>query len=350
MRVVISCAVMVLLVQSAPAQAPITTDEMCESLEKDLADLDGKLVRFRMSYASETGLPEPPIETLDAGKVNLMFDCRSIMKDAGKKYRVEQTYVKAAGEVAEFVGRTDIDTWDGAQARTGTFTADDRGLAGAIDAAPGMNAYMEGHLTWQGWWVLQHKKGWTFTDLLRSVRCEGPKLLVDGTTEWIYHYEESPLMEASIIAHRIDGRPRLRKVEVRGHSEKDGQKKLAVSATTIWDNDWTQGLARSAKTLWRHFREKAEDEFWQLCRLELVSIEPAPLGEHTFRLAFKPGMSIADTRYRIGYTLGDTKLNLDGRLVRTAKPMEGDVGDNLEQWVREGEFEDTSESQANDEP
>jgi len=82
------------------------------------------------------------------------------------------------------------------------------------------------------------------------------------------------------------------------------------------------------------------DSIWGATDMRMIEvgpkIEPTP---EMFDLTFEDGTAIHDERYRITYTLGGTRLMIDGRPFITTEPLTGEVGENLEYWLTKGEFE-----------
>ena len=115
---------------------------------------------------------------------------------------------------------------------------------------------------------------------------------------------------------------------------------------TLYDKGET--LANSAIITTHHFADDPSDQLWGYTEIKLDHVERAPLPDNHFRANFDPTSSIVDSRYSIAYTLGKSMLNLDGRILSTAQPLRGEVGENLSSWIKNGEFVAELENQDSD--
>jgi len=82
------------------------------------------------------------------------------------------------------------------------------------------------------------------------------------------------------------------------------------------------------------------ESIWAAVVMVLTDVTAVEILPDTFSMHFPNNAAIYDERYRIGYRLGTTRINMDGRPFTTSAVLEGDVGDDLERYVRTGYFDD----------
>ena len=107
-------------------------------------------------------------------------------------------------------------------------------------------------------------------------------------------------------------------------------------------------LASSAIITTHHLEDDPSKQLWGYTEVKLDHVERTPLTDGAFRVQFDPAATISDARYRIAYTLGESMLNLDGRILSTAEPLHGEVGENLTWWLKNGAFVSDAEDQEPD--
>ncbi|MGI9015301.1 MAG: hypothetical protein ACR2GY_13790 [Phycisphaerales bacterium] len=87
------------------------------------------------------------------------------------------------------------------------------------------------------------------------------------------------------------------------------------------------------------FGEEAPEQLWNVVTLELIERADNEF-ESPYHAAIDPPFRLIDERYDIAYASGSRQINVDGRILRTNRDLTDDsVGDNLSEWVKNGEWE-----------
>ena len=322
----------------------ITTEQMREYLELRESALAPLTVRFETVEYFGRGASEPPTNA----ESSEYFVSKEIGSFAalGRRYRLEMFVEDASEPIANMIGRQVIQTFDGVEARRRLLNPnfpENRQHQGQIGDSTFKSVVTADFQSWYGWWVLQRCARLSYLDLFSRDDLEGPTLLPDGRTQWRVTMPGDDLSGVVLTARRDGERVELAEVLYQGYRNKLWGNKSDVNvaihvAFGPTDVRKDEVLASDAVVTGMHYRTKPEDEFWGLARITLHSVEPRVERDDTFRVSFDPTADVTDNRYRISYRLGDTALVVDGRLLRTSEPLTGDVGDNLEWWVANGEW------------
>jgi hypothetical protein len=337
-----------------PDGEAISTKEMVAALERQLHALDSMSVSFATEEYSGFGAGSPGPDGVRATDFKLATTGSAIR--LGPMYRIELVTTRACDGLATLVGDGAIFTSNGAQGRQVVRRQREHVLIS--DPAPVFHRHELFH-QWLGWNVQNFRVPATYADILGTAVVDGPTLEPDGRTRWrcVPTWSREPCLEVVFWAESR-GEPMLVEVALVGYASGVDVRKLewrtldearmSAPRPEVWGSvrfddrrveigDST--LAAGAIVAGHHFRDRPEDEFWGWYRVELREVEPASIDEATFLEPIRtPDATVVDDRYRIAYDLGSTKINIDGRILRTHIPVEGDVGARLEWWIRNGSF------------
>lgn len=330
----------------------ISTDEMKAMLSEQLQAMDGLTLHFQQTQYTGFGATAPPVSGPAQEHFLLRTNWEAVFQS--DKYR-QQSRVAETGE--SFSGSTDriqIMTWDGQQARIkihdpeGPLTH-----SGQIDPAPTRSLFIEPHMSWQGWWIYQSTQRTSYLDLLSSDELAGPERLADGTTRWHLPYGGSRQLMIELIARRVGDRIELAESTLRGYHEVqwvEGDDPRVVMKIRFGPIRHERGepLASSAIITTHHLEDEPSKQLWGYTEVKLDHVEHIAPMDGAFRVKFDPAATISDARYRIAYTLGESMLNLDGRILSTAEPLHGEVGENLTWWLKNGAFVSEAGNQESD--
>lgn len=320
----------------------IPTDEFCARLREQNSAVNGVLIQFEVEhYFGKSSNAPPPNGPLPTHFISHTAN-QAICLD--EKFRLERVYLKAVESLIDLIGDNEIVTWNGAEARSVYYDAEEefRDTLG-IDATPPIGHYGEQYLSWLGWWVLQNPVRMSYCDLLCGNEVKGPVLMKDGRTRWIAPFPGSDRTYVLMYGERGLQGPELAEVELRiyeqpheDHENLTGLQAIHRIEFDPMDPKFEFPISSSATLSQSHRRSNPDDEFWSETKITLNSCEKINITPSTFKEEVGIGAAVSDSRYRIGYVLGDTMINLDGRILDTHEPTKGDVGHNLEWWVEHG--------------
>jgi hypothetical protein len=340
--------------------AIISAEELLNALDAQQKLLNGIMVNVEVQgYSalcgdkSHRGIFGPSSDDPKPEQLRARLTC-SILK-CGRKYRIEERALDAAmPDGAANSNATNLTNHNGVRvyACDGTnYITVNRGETGnesclisltAVDQRPSPGA-----MDICSWWVFGQDLRNSFADYLRDrrARIQSARLLEDGSTQFVFlPRSDNSQTEFIYRAKRHGPHIQLTEVEMRvyrherpTYSDNDLRLSFGISFGPI---NWEVGefMPRTATLLWRFVADDPEESTWAITRVFVRSAIRADLNEHSFHPAPSPGAMVIDTRYRLTYQLGGHLLTVDGRPVRTATPLEGDVGERLEWWLENGEF------------
>jgi hypothetical protein len=325
-----------------PAGEIISTDEMIAHLSQQLDALDGLTLYFTQRQYSGLGASDPPEGGPGPDDFKLECEFKSVI--SGERYRIESQVIEQSKAFEGAGDQLQILTWNGEQARIRLYSPNGAlHDSGQIDSEPTRTVFIEPHMTWQGWWVFQTMERTSYLDLMRSGTLEGPKLLDDGRTSWRAFYQDSRNLMFELIGRRVDDRVELAEAALNAFPEESWEEGATPLArfTIRFDPirvEKGEPISPRAVMTTHHNQEEPADRIWGSTEVILDHVEREPISDETFYVEFASTAAVSDARYRIAYELGDTLINVDGRLLRTHEPVHGDVGAQLASWVEQGEF------------
>ena len=255
------------------------------------------------------------------------------------QYRFEVTTVRTCDSLAFMKGWKQVFGWDGYCAFSTTFTPDNRNVT-RLERVPPVDHYASDFLTWQGWWVFQNPEPQTMLQLFRNaVLNEGA--MTDQFTFITFVGVDSTTRLELRGCNGISG-PELSSVTASMYvvgTPRDPSAPPDVIHSITFDpveQAGGTGISPGATIKIMHNRKDAAERFWYWVRIELDNMAPIDRDDQLFLPELLHDMQIEDTRYRIGYKIGDNKINFDGRLLEAAAPVRADISGTLCRVVKEG--------------
>ncbi|MGI9013796.1 MAG: hypothetical protein ACR2GY_06040 [Phycisphaerales bacterium] len=340
-----------------PNRRLVSTDELREFAQASLDALTGAEVSFTTAYYSGND-PEVPEDAVSERNCTLITDWTSYWD--GSRFRLSRVYSWIHPE-SQMQGDTrTVMTWNGLVAMIAVTSTDgEAGASATISAEILPSHWAIPALTWQGWSMFQYPHRLTILDLLDAGVLEGPAFdVADQTTRWTTSLPtptpngKDEQAESAIIAERNQHGVRVVRVEIsifdrpRGDADR---RLVSTSWINFGDPSSQMGnlLAETAEIGVRLVVGRRPG--WGIEIVELGDIRKIDAADVEFRSPLVAPMKVSDSRYNIGYELGTTHLNMNGRLFITDEPLTGDVGENLRRWLEHGHYaEDAPHDHAGD--
>jgi hypothetical protein len=329
------------------APSVITTQAMLGFLDAMLDAQEAQQLTFEATHYYGTGSDLPPAGA--SLEEYLAIEYRYSAIKQANKYRMERTYIRSHDNLNQLKNHHEIQTFNGAQARSVTRVPE--ALDNILITLDPPNPHrMVGHFSWLGYYVFQLEMSrtvmHTYASLLRDGLFVGPELAADGTTRWRCLIHPHTDCEVVIYGSSEGGRISISAAEFWIYTESTvatqiplefgdhvrAQNTVAFQRTGQDPDRLLPEAARFAAQYW--FRSDEQEDFWGICDLHLLEVVPASIDPATFLEPIGDAEAVInDARYGISYTLGTSTINLDGRLVTTHEPLHGDVGARLEWWI-----------------
>jgi hypothetical protein len=337
------CSVCAVSLLGAPVHTDeqITTAEMLAWFQVRQRYLDGRQCALHHIQMYGIGEPPPAHEAITQERL-LVYEAQWQILRKNASYRVEREFVNTSYSGKQMIGREVVNTWSGDCAVTKGFIPDIANPNTMIYDTEPPPAHQEGEWRyWLGAQLWSNDGLWSIADLLNRHGESVPEISVNGETIWTV--ELSDTMKGSLAARRGSRGIELAWMELEVHYAP------GFEAETLFSNDRVQyeppcesdAMLPSRAIVTRIFPARDGKELdWGMAVVTLAGTRVVNIDASTFRPLPANGADVWDGRYRIGYTLGQHYLNVDGRLLRTRRPLEGDVGANLADWVSEGTWID----------
>jgi hypothetical protein len=242
--------------------------------------------------------------------------------------------------LASAVRSTESFQWDGSMAVIEGRSSHGEVFVEIDDEVP-RKLLREPVLDWLPWQLCDAPSGVALNDLLMSATAKGPVLDEHGQTHWHIRAPWSDFIEYEVVAKRGNSGPYVAEVHI-SYFDSTGLTSLrheffnAPSASCPLGTSATILKSRMANdVLGAHWTCQA---FWLLSRNEESSEHYHPMIS---------GMHIWDDRLRTGYTVGENLVELDGRLLWTARPLNDQLGQlEINNLVGSGVFVDEFQAAA----
>lgn len=264
---------------------------------------------------------------------------------SGGKFRTEQVIQIGPSDL---VDQRRVRTWDGIQARGKSFDPDGHGQSMHIGIEPDQHVSAENYWTWLGEGLFQ--SGFDMLTLTKLLETVPPKShrVENGITTLTFEVPGWEGFEIDIAATRD---PRLRILSMTRRTyrpDPDQAARPILSGEIRVEFERNEPgdelpLPRRARMTITHYDNDEAVEMWAVETFELESIEPLEeLPEDFFRLSdeHEAGLLVTDDRFGITYKVGGQELNMEGRILQTDTPLEGNVGENLAEIVERGTYVD----------
>jgi hypothetical protein len=333
----------------------ISTNELLDALDS----VQARLQRWRVtidleSWSQRCNDPHHAglfLPSKDATQAEAVLNNRVAVVRDRDRYWIAQDTLKSAGAQADGAAFNFGDT-------RAVLAFDGMNYIASMKTAAGEEHYLislgaedhrvsTGPLDLYGWWVFgQTREG--YADHLRTADGEPRSTTrADGTTEWSFFLRDSQ-------RHTV--------IHLRANRGNSGEILLTYACMSVYrtpDNSTDDNLRlrysvefsdhrespalgvvipHAAQCTWIFSSDTPTNHYWTVNRLHVVSIEPEAELASLFHPLPSPIAQVGDSRYRLGYKLGDDVINVDGRRLRTHEPLHGDVGERLEWWIEHGEF------------
>jgi len=270
-----------------------------------------------------------------------------LLRYGAVRQRIEKTILSACDSLSTSIGVSEVITSNGAQNRS---VVRKDGSENVHISGPDISEPIHFVNYWTGWNIVG--PGTTYASILSNGHWVSEPLLADhAVTVWrCVPIEHQPFIELQLEATRDEsGLPRLSTVKhIVYQSDIDARindvstlKDHVVSrATVVFSNERLElesGVPSGAVVTSIYAIQSGVNGFWARAEIEcLEGRRIAPTEEMFLETPSTPSAVIGDERLRIGYRLGSTTLNLDGRILTTHKPIDEEVSGRLEWWVSKG--------------
>jgi len=342
---------LVLIAAIACTGGPVSTLEMCDWLTEQRASLNDSLVKFEERAWSGAG-PVPP-DQFTPEDADYIIEWSLLLGPNGC-FRIEEAYQYDKRDSPAFKDAVVIRTWNGLIARTSVhlpFQAETYQHQGAISSEIQRDLFGKPWTTAIGWWVDLYRTV-TLAEIFNSEDV-GDVTYEDGVSTWAFTPSFAPSESMRVSAGRTaSGQIRLLRIvrdRYKDRAAHSSENRL-FRRTYEFDDDVVSGTQISSSIEITYTRDGAAvdrhgEVVWERRQIHSVSNQKHVRSESDFFADFHPAASVWDDRYKIGYELGSRQINIDGRVLLTARPVAGDVGAELAEWIREGVFAETPPSQ-----
>lgn len=285
------------------------------------------------------GGPTPPKE-LSIKSIVFITDWTVLFH--GEKYRHEKVFTDFQEGGKDMIGVRVVYAWNGTTAkqlsnRPQRRPGDKHNVTIANEPIP--SHYEEDWLWWLGLRIPWADEAWSFHDILQADDLTGPHA-VDGELQmWRATAPPYEDVECRLFARRVGGFIQLARVEAT-YTLPGGAPFTELRMDYSYNGEAVQQgvnepffLADHAVITKAVFKKADPGDHWGAATTTLKSASRHDAGDDFFDLAVPADASVWDDRYKIGYKLGTDIINFDGRLFRTRRKLEGDVGSTLEDWL-----------------
>lgn len=287
---------------------------------------------------------------------------------AGASSRVDLRLTGAASGMAHSLGRLTLISNTPAQAR----------MIRRFGAGPDSREYVRIDAPWQryqfngayyrnavGWGDINAPSARSYADLFRHHLVSGPHQSIEPRRlHWRCAFPDphgelpdtrtSSSLEVVFITDTEDP-PMLREIRVRSYWDEvdlrgpmsnttDGNLTADIRIQFPEGLRGRDGALIPDEVAVRIQQPREEGGFWGFVRLRRTGIAHSGelASDHFLIEPATTDATVSDSRQGIAFRLGDDTVNVDGRLLRTARPVNFSIIKNLREWVANGTFVDST--------
>lgn len=324
----------------------ITTTEMVSWMERRNTWIQQRNLFFsHEQYWGADGSNAPTVPDTQS----LVYSANWSVSLANDWYRYEKTFTRVTAQASDLLRAVVVQIWNGETASQLTVRKKNGGNQERkfliIANEPISSHWEEDWLWWLGLRAPWAEKHWSYLDILKSEDVVGPLRSADGVHEW---YAATPY--ENVVCHLFsrraaNGAIRIDRVRI-VYTLADGSPWTNVEIQydyneSVHQNDETLHFVPSHMHLQKSItRKEHPKEQWVVANITLASHFPNTSSASWYQTTIGDSTEVWDERHGIGYTTGNTLVNIDGRLLRTNRPLQGDVGADLGKWIHTGVFLD----------